>query len=98
MSQLPVLPQGAIKNMRTALQVANACSTIMEAVRADYHFKLGRIYWALGKKYKTDKKYAYSEFMDGAKVDGPQQAAAFVWLGHYYREVARDLQVASRCY
>lgn len=36
--------------------------------------------------------------MEAAGVEGPSQADAFAWLGHYFREVKSDSIKARKCY
>jgi len=57
------------------------------------------IYWALGGEYKTDKEhYCHAHLLDAAAEDGPQQAEAFAWLGHWYQQLASDGVRARKCY
>ncbi|RUP47706.1 hypothetical protein BC936DRAFT_145426 [Jimgerdemannia flammicorona] len=64
---------------------------------AVYYHRLGKVYWAMGGDYNTDKDYAYKQFIQAAKLD-PHFAAAFTYLGHYYRIVEHDRLRAKRCY
>ncbi|KAK9847277.1 hypothetical protein WJX84_002642 [Apatococcus fuscideae] len=66
---------------------------------ADYRFRLGRICWELGGALRTDKQHAHAHWLAAAAAEGAlSRAAAFAWLGKYYREVAGDTGKARRCY
>ncbi|KAI8473996.1 MAG: hypothetical protein J3K34DRAFT_518511 [Monoraphidium minutum] len=86
--------------LETALDVlARAAPLAAEAAAAEYHFKLGRVYWALGGELRRDRDHAHAQFLEAAgEDDTPWQAPAFEWLGHWYRAVARDEQRARKCY
>ena len=68
------------------------------ATIADYNYKLGQIYWSLGKKWKNDRTYAYSRLLAAAKVEGPHQSGTFALLGRFYYDVAKDVTRARKCY
>lgn len=57
-----------------------------------------RIYWACGGNYKTEREYCHAHLLDAAAEEGPQQAGAFEWLGHWYSQVAGDELRARKCY
>ncbi len=44
------------------------------------------------------REFAQAEFAKAAAVDGPVQAEAFTWLGHWFLNVAEDSVRARRCY
>ncbi|XP_024542904.1 tetratricopeptide repeat protein SKI3 [Selaginella moellendorffii] len=69
----------------------NAVSACQES--AIYHYRLGRVYW----ETEDMKEKAAHEFVESAKLD-PSRADTFIYLGHYYRELAKDLRRAVRCY
>ncbi|KAF8069413.1 SKI3 [Scenedesmus sp. PABB004] len=69
-----------------------------EAVAADYHYKLARIYWALGGAWRAEREHCHTHLLDAAAVEGPQQATAFEWLGHWYAQVGDDEARARKCY
>lgn len=57
-----------------------------------------RIYWALGGSYRVEREHCLSHLLDAAAEEGPQQAEAFEWLGHWYSQVAGDEFRARKCY
>uniref|UniRef100_A0A6Q2Y8Y9 Tetratricopeptide repeat domain 37 n=1 Tax=Esox lucius TaxID=8010 RepID=A0A6Q2Y8Y9_ESOLU len=63
----------------------------------EYHFLLGRLYWGLGEECRRDRSKAHNHLLKAAKLD-PYLGAVFRYLGHYYREVARDRGRARGCY
>ncbi|KAJ1973438.1 Superkiller protein 3 [Dimargaris verticillata] len=62
-----------------------------------YMYRLGRIYWAMGDQFRTDKAFAFTCFLRAAKHD-PNMGDAFTWLGHYYSQVAQTPKPAAKCY
>ncbi|XP_066273178.1 tetratricopeptide repeat protein 37-like [Branchiostoma lanceolatum] len=62
-----------------------------------YHFWLGQLYWTMGEESKKDKSKCMTSLLKAAKLD-PYHSDTFLYLGHYYRDVARDVQRAKRCY
>ena len=66
---------------------------------AEYHFRMGRTCWELGGDMRNDKQHAHAHFLAAAAVEGSTcQAAAFAWLGRYYRDVAQDPGKGRRCF
>jgi hypothetical protein len=57
-----------------------------------------RMYWALGGELRAEREHCHAELLEAAAEEGPQQAEAFEWLGHWYREVAGDELHARKCY
>ena len=47
---------------------------------------------------RSDQDAAYENFLHAATVDGPDQAAAFAYLGHHFRAVKREEMKARKCY
>nr|XP_058948066.1 tetratricopeptide repeat protein 37-like [Pocillopora verrucosa] len=64
---------------------------------AFYHFLLGKLYWEMNGNLRADKKKCLAEFLKAAKLDS-YYSPTFLYLGHYYRGVLKDLSKASRCY
>lgn len=65
---------------------------------AEHCYRLGEVYWRMRGRYRTEKQYAYSHYLEAAKVEGPDQAAAFAALGRYFAEVEARPDQAARCY
>jgi superkiller protein 3 len=57
-----------------------------------------RIYWALDGSYRCEREHCLQHLLDAAAEEGPQQAEAFEWLGHWYSQVAHDEFRARKCY
>ncbi|KAI8480965.1 Tetratricopeptide repeat protein 37 [Branchiostoma belcheri] len=64
---------------------------------AMYHFRLGHLYWTMGEETKKEKSKCMTSLLKAAKLD-PHHSDTFLYLGHYYRDVAGDVQRAKRCY
>ncbi|KAF7726139.1 Superkiller protein 3 [Apophysomyces ossiformis] len=64
---------------------------------SEYHYRLGRVYWAMGGEYQENPAYAFRCFMQAVKTD-PQFAGGFTFLGHYYRTIQYDHVRAKKCY
>ncbi|GMH45472.1 hypothetical protein BSKO_13429 [Bryopsis sp. KO-2023] len=64
----------------------------------EYLYKLGQVYWSLGKKWKSDRSFAQTHFMQAAKTESDFQAGAFTMLGRFYLEVELDKQKARKCF
>lgn len=60
-------------------------------------FRLGRAYWDMGGAFREDKAHAYAYFLKAAQTD-PTLGDPFLYLGHFYCEVAGDKARASKCY
>ncbi|KND01469.1 SKI complex subunit tetratricopeptide repeat protein SKI3 [Spizellomyces punctatus DAOM BR117] len=58
---------------------------------------LGKVYWAMGDVYRTDKQFAHANWLGAAKRD-PNYAPAFACLGQFYAEIEQDRVRAVRCY
>ncbi|WIA30388.1 hypothetical protein OEZ86_000474 [Tetradesmus obliquus] len=87
--------------LETALDVLYKQAAVLpgcEAVLAGYHYKLARIYWALDGSYRCEREHCLQHLLDAAAEEGPQQAEAFEWLGHWYSQVAHDELRARKCY
>lgn len=63
----------------------------------EYYFLLGRLYWDMGEETRKDRSKAHTHLLKAAKLD-PHLGCVFRYLGHYYREVAKDLGRARGCY
>lgn len=88
----------ARSHFETALDMLDRTDVIgHEQQQAEYHHKLGRIYWDLGGELRAGSDYAHAQFMAAAAIEGPFQAQAFAWLGRWYREVAGDGAKANKC-
>lgn len=64
---------------------------------AEYHYRLGRVYWAMGGDYRENTAYAFRCFMRAVKADS-QFASGFTYLGHYYRTIQVDHSRSKKCY
>ncbi|KAJ3091854.1 Superkiller protein 3 [Quaeritorhiza haematococci] len=62
-----------------------------------YFHRVGCVYWAMGGQYRTDKQYAFANFIQAAKQN-PNFAPAFTSLGDLYLEVEKDRTRAMKCY
>jgi tetratricopeptide (TPR) repeat protein len=47
---------------------------------------------------RADLEAAYEHFLHAASLDGPEQAAAFAYLGHYFVRVKAEEMKARKCY
>ncbi|XP_026177103.1 tetratricopeptide repeat protein 37 [Mastacembelus armatus] len=63
----------------------------------EYHFLLGRLYWDMGEETRKDRSKVHTHLLKAAKLD-PHLGCVFRYLGHYYREVAKDCGRARGCY
>uniref|UniRef100_A0A8C4E3R1 SKI3 subunit of superkiller complex n=1 Tax=Dicentrarchus labrax TaxID=13489 RepID=A0A8C4E3R1_DICLA len=64
---------------------------------AEYYFLLGQLYWDMGEETRKDRSKAHTHLLKAAKLD-PYLGCVFRYLGHYYREVVKDLGRARGCY
>ncbi|KAM4615710.1 tetratricopeptide repeat protein 37 [Polymixia lowei] len=64
---------------------------------AEYYFLLGQLYWDMGEETRRDRSKAHTNLLKAAKLD-PHLGCVFRYLGHYYREVAKDPGRARGCY
>uniref|UniRef100_A0A672M7H5 SKI3 subunit of superkiller complex n=1 Tax=Sinocyclocheilus grahami TaxID=75366 RepID=A0A672M7H5_SINGR len=60
-------------------------------------FLLGRLYWSMGDEMRRDRNKAHTHLLKAAKLD-PYLGSVFRFLGHYYKEVAKDQGRARGCY
>ncbi|KAF3850705.1 hypothetical protein F7725_012477 [Dissostichus mawsoni] len=60
----------------------------------EYYFLLGRLYWDMGEETRKDRSKTHTHLL---KLD-PNLGCVFRYLGHYYREVAKDPARARGCY
>uniref|UniRef100_A0A9R1SQU8 SKI3 subunit of superkiller complex n=2 Tax=Cyprinus carpio TaxID=7962 RepID=A0A9R1SQU8_CYPCA len=60
-------------------------------------FLLGRLFWNMGEEVRRDRSKAHTHLLKAAKLD-PYLGSVFRFLGHYYREVAKDQGRARGCY
>ncbi|KAI9489583.1 hypothetical protein BDB00DRAFT_842592 [Zychaea mexicana] len=77
-----------------AIQYICQAIDLAEEDVADYYYRLGRVYWAIGGE-NTSQGFKY--FMQAVKLD-PEFASGFTYIGHYYREVKNDHMRAKKCY
>ncbi|XP_035514221.1 tetratricopeptide repeat protein 37 [Morone saxatilis] len=101
----PDLPQGSV--LRGLAQLAQgqqqlAEESFLKATSqspdcAEYYFLLGQLYWDMGEETRKDRSKAHTHLLKAAKLD-PHLGCVFRYLGHYYREVVKDLGRARGCY
>uniref|UniRef100_A0A672MRU2 SKI3 subunit of superkiller complex n=1 Tax=Sinocyclocheilus grahami TaxID=75366 RepID=A0A672MRU2_SINGR len=60
-------------------------------------FLMGRLFWNMGEEMRRDRSKAHTHLLKAAKLD-PYLGSVFRFLGHYYREVAKDQGRARGCY
>lgn len=86
--------------LEKALQILNSIPPPvgLDSIRAEYHFKLGLVYWKLGSKWKNDRQFACRSFQTSALHKSPFQVSALTLLGQYYSEVEGDLGGAQECW
>uniref|UniRef100_A0A3B3SLZ1 SKI3 subunit of superkiller complex n=1 Tax=Paramormyrops kingsleyae TaxID=1676925 RepID=A0A3B3SLZ1_9TELE len=63
----------------------------------EYYFLLGKLYWHMGEETRRDKRKAHEHLLKAARLD-PFLGSAFRYLGHYYRDFAKELGRARGCY
>uniref|UniRef100_A0AAR2M0I3 Tetratricopeptide repeat domain 37 n=1 Tax=Pygocentrus nattereri TaxID=42514 RepID=A0AAR2M0I3_PYGNA len=63
----------------------------------ELYLLLGKLYWSMGEETRRDRSKAHTHLLKAAKLD-PHLGSVFRYLGHYYREVAKDLGRARGCY
>ena len=77
--------------LERALDAARrAGCAVTDSEIADEEYKLGRVQWTMGGAERDDPGAARAHFEAASVEEGDCQAAACAWLGHWYREVARD--------
>ncbi|XP_041957097.1 tetratricopeptide repeat protein 37 isoform X1 [Alosa sapidissima] len=92
--------KGLIHQARDELQQAEESFQKALSICPDsgeLYFLLGRLYWLMGEEARRDRNKAHTHLLKAAKLD-PHLGSVFRYLGHYYREVARDLGRAHGCY
>ncbi|KAJ1676000.1 Superkiller protein 3 [Spiromyces aspiralis] len=67
-----------------------------DPANAENHCHLGEVYWQIGGALRTDKQYAFKEWITAAQLDN-DYADAFTSLGKWYLSVANDLVRAKKC-
>lgn len=65
---------------------------------AEHHYKLGRILWEMGGKYRKDPTMARKHLEAASLEESDYQVSACAYLGHYYHQIAKDLTKAKNCY
>ncbi|XP_067263690.1 tetratricopeptide repeat protein 37 [Chanodichthys erythropterus] len=83
-------------------QLKQAEESFLEALSrspddGELYFLLGRLYWNMGEEIRRDRSKAHTHLLKAAKLD-PYLGSVFRFLGHYYREVAKDQGRARGCY
>uniref|UniRef100_A0AAX7T5H4 Tetratricopeptide repeat domain 37 n=1 Tax=Astatotilapia calliptera TaxID=8154 RepID=A0AAX7T5H4_ASTCA len=63
----------------------------------EYFFLLGQLYWDMGEETRKDRSKAHTHLLKAAKLD-PHLGCVFRYLGHYYRDIAKDYGRAQGCY
>ncbi|XP_073716319.1 superkiller complex protein 3 [Misgurnus anguillicaudatus] len=63
----------------------------------EIYFLLGHLYWNMREETQRDRKRSYTHLLKAAKLD-PYLCSVFRFLGHYYRDVAKDQGRAIGCY
>lgn len=89
----------AKQHMEKALEEAqkDGCNVTDEEI-AEHHYKLGRILWEMGGKYRKDPTQARRHLEAASLEESDFQVSACAYLGHYYHQVAKDLSKAKNCY
>ncbi|XP_069483747.1 superkiller complex protein 3 [Ambystoma mexicanum] len=64
---------------------------------ADYYYLLGLNYWSMGDEFRKDRTKALTQLLKAAKLD-PYLGKVFLYLGYYYKDVAKDTARARGCY
>ncbi|TSM86011.1 Tetratricopeptide repeat protein 37 [Bagarius yarrelli] len=91
---------GLTHNAKNEYQQAEQCFTKALTQRPDsgeLYFLLGQLYWNMGEELRRDKSKVHTHLLKAAKLD-PYLGSVFRYLGHYYREVAKDQGRARGCY
>ncbi|KAI9271925.1 hypothetical protein BDA99DRAFT_534395 [Phascolomyces articulosus] len=78
-----------------AIQYITQATELAQEEVAEYYYRLGRVYWAIGGDENTKKAFKY--FMQAVKLN-PEFASGFTFVGHYYRQVQNDPMRAKKCY
>ncbi|KAI8324794.1 TPR-like protein [Martensiomyces pterosporus] len=64
---------------------------------ASHHVNLGNAYWQMGGKWRSDKQYAYSSWIQAARID-PSASETFCGLGKWYQQYGNDTERAKKCF
>ena len=60
---------------------------------AEHHYRLGRVYWAMGGKFKSGREFSYSNFLRAASSgDIAVQSKSFRSLGDFYLHVLQSVK------
>uniref|UniRef100_A0AAR2JZ02 Tetratricopeptide repeat domain 37 n=1 Tax=Pygocentrus nattereri TaxID=42514 RepID=A0AAR2JZ02_PYGNA len=73
------------------------CFKVTRSDSGELYLLLGKLYWSMGEETRRDRSKAHTHLLKAAKLD-PHLGSVFRYLGHYYREVAKDLGRARGCY
>ncbi|KAI5088222.1 tetratricopeptide repeat protein 37 [Silurus meridionalis] len=89
------LTHGAKNEYQLAEQFIDAASQRPDS--GELYFLLGQLYWNMGEDMQRDRSKVHTHLLKAAKLD-PYLGSVFRYLGHYYREVAKDQGRARGCY
>lgn len=83
-------------------KLEKAIEDIKQAISLDpnhamYHHYLGSYYWAQGGVFRSDKKYAHTEFLVSTKLN-QNYSKNFSYLGEFYRIIEPDVDKSKKCY
>ncbi|XP_027001415.1 tetratricopeptide repeat protein 37 [Tachysurus fulvidraco] len=95
-----LIVKGLTHRAKNEYQQAEQCFTEAVSQRPDcgeLYFLLGQLYWNMGEDTRRDKSKVHTHLLKAAKLD-PHLGSVFRYLGHYYREVAKDQGRARGCY
>uniref|UniRef100_A0A673LL25 Tetratricopeptide repeat protein 37-like n=1 Tax=Sinocyclocheilus rhinocerous TaxID=307959 RepID=A0A673LL25_9TELE len=92
----------ALKGRALLQKVFSLSHSFLEALsgspdNGELFFLLGRLYWSMGEEMRRDRSKAHTHLLKAAKLD-PYLGSVFRFLGHYYKEVAKDQGRARGCY
>uniref|UniRef100_A0A4W4G194 Tetratricopeptide repeat domain 37 n=1 Tax=Electrophorus electricus TaxID=8005 RepID=A0A4W4G194_ELEEL len=73
------------------------CALSQRPDSGELYFLLGCVYWNMGEESRRDRNKAHTHLLKAGKLD-PYLGAVFRYLGHFYREVAKDPGRARGCY
>ncbi|XP_022086951.1 tetratricopeptide repeat protein 37-like [Acanthaster planci] len=62
-----------------------------------FHLWLGKVYWQMGRQTRTDRSKMLASLLKAAKLD-PYYSDTFLYLGHFYWQVAGDKSKGRKCY
>lgn len=62
-----------------------------------YYFRLGKVYWDWNEKFRADKQYCYTYFLQSAKLN-PTFSSNYTFLGLYYQHIEKDEDRCIKCY